>query len=326
MGAVNNIKVQHHKLETDKEKAIEKEANGDSADDPEKKDEKKEISKLSKCERIMLLPFLVMLGIPSVALSLPLSIAAVFVWPFTHCTYKAQHATDVVELMASCNFFHRISRIVFITLLWPTYIICFVGAHTNMRGVVNSVGLGGCLELLGRVVYGIMFPSFEDVEPEDEEFYCDHPLCKFHTLEKIRLLRHHRSCEFARPFKCSHCGYRAAEENHIRAHELETHTADPDEVESKDDHIIDSSFGDIHEISVFSSSDEMDILESSDDEEKAFREFQKFQNKNKKSKKSKKSKRKSKSKKKSKKKKKKKKKNKSSGDEGLDHSLGQGEE
>ena len=118
-----------------------------------------------------------------------------------------------------------------------------------------------------------MFPVYqEDIEDEIEIFNCDHPLCKFSTEEKLAIMRHHRTCEFARPFKCRECGFRAAEEDHIRVHELEVHSVDkvrlisaPDmglgpgngtmNLDSDDESMLDDAFGEIHEISIVDSDD-----------------------------------------------------------------------
>ena len=268
----------------------------ESEDASTKKDKtKKGSTKLARCERFMLLPFLILVAIPSLAISIPLFIASCVIYPFNQCTRLGQHATEVVEVMAVFHFLHRVVRSVYQLTLWPIYIICFVSAHTEFRGVVDSLAWGSCLEVLGRFIYRLMFPSYEVEEEEEEFFHCDHPLCNFNTDIKMKLLRHHRVCQFARPFKCKQCGYRAAEEEHIEAHTLEMHTVeeDPDDavvIDGDDDdveheiHVIDDDFD--HE------SMEMSIVDSDEDDEPK--------------------KKKKKKKKKSKKKKKKKKKKKSS--------------
>ena len=153
------------------------------------------------------------------------------------------------------------------------FLLFFFFLFLEFRGVVDSVGLGRCLEWLGKKVYKIMFPVYqEDIEDEIEIFNCDHPLCKFSTEEKLTIMRHHRTCEFARPFKCRECGFRAAEEDHIRVHELEVHSVDkvrlisaPDlglgpgngtmNLDSDDESMLDDAFGEIHEISIVDSDD-----------------------------------------------------------------------
>lgn len=265
--AVNMVKRKHAILEKKQNK---KKSNDSDDIDSEKK---RKHGKLDCCERMMLMPFLLLVGLPSIVLCLPLAILSSIFWPFIQVWRFGQHATEVVEIIAIFNFLFKIFRFVFTLLLWPIYVICFVSAHTQFRGVVDSVGLGRCLEWLGKKVYKIMFPVYqEDIEDEIEIFNCDHPLCKFSTEEKLAIMRHHRTCEFARPFKCRECGFRAAEEDHIRVHELEVHSVDkvrlisaPDmglgpgngtmNLDSDDESMLDDAFGEIHEISIVDSDD-----------------------------------------------------------------------
>merc|ERR1712166_84403 len=264
--AVNMVKRKHAILE---KKQNEKKSNDSDDIDSEKK---RKHGKLDCCERMMLMPFLLLVGLPSIVLCLPLAILSSIFWPFIQVWRFGQHATEVVEIIAIFNFLFKIFRFVFTLLLWPIYVICFVSAHTQFLGVVDSVGLGRCLEWLGKKVYKIMFPVYqEDIEDEIEIFNCDHPLCKFSTEEKLAIMRHHRTCEFARPFKCRECGFRAAED-HIRVHELEVHSVDkvrlisaPDmglgpgngtmNLDSDDESMLDDAFGEIHEISIVDSDD-----------------------------------------------------------------------
>ena len=301
--AVTDVSSKHAKLEdTQTHGDSDKTKDDDGDDDDDDDDETFTSPKLSCCERIMLIPFLIMVAVPSIAISIVLSVVSLVVFPFLWCTKKLQELatrTEVLELQGFCFFIHKVFRISFNAVLWPVYIICFVGGHTNFRGVLDGVGLGHCLEVLGKWLWGVMFPAYEeDAAPENDVYECDHPICPFKTEEKLRLLRHHRTCEYARPFKCSQCGYRAKEEEHIRTHEAEVH-GEEEEEEEHEIHVMDD---DIHEIE----------LMDSDDEE---------MEKEKKRKKKKKRKSKSKKGKKSKKKKKKKKKVKGTNHEGVEHSL-----
>ena len=123
--AVNMVKRKHAILEKKQNK---KKSNDSDDIDSEKK---RKHGKLDCCERMMLMPFLLLVGLPSIVLCLPLAILSSIFWPFIQVWRFGQHATEVVEIIAIFNFLFKIFRFVFTLLLWPIYVICFVSAHTR---------------------------------------------------------------------------------------------------------------------------------------------------------------------------------------------------
>ena len=117
---------------------------------------------LTKCERYMLVPFLIIVAVPSISVAMVFLVGAVMTSAFEIlCREMSTSKSCCIECGCLFRGLHPILRLVLVSCLWPVYLLVYACTHTHFRAVVDSVRLGTPVERFADWIWVWMFPKLK---------------------------------------------------------------------------------------------------------------------------------------------------------------------